>query len=171
VLTAYGLMGFLGIPLNISTALVATIAIGIAVDDPVHHMVTYNRQLTEHHDQRVAMFNTLRAQGRPIIYVSLALIAGFLPLLASHLSSTIHFGVLAVFVMLMAMVSELTLTPVLMYSTRLVTLWDMVVLRMNPALRRRAPLFEGAVGVGGPEGGSPRPPGDRRRRHRRRSQG
>ncbi len=143
VLTGYGLMGFLGIPLTISTALVATIAIGIAVDDTVHHMVTYNRQLTAHHDQRIALFNTLRAQGRPIIYVSLALIAGFLPLLASSLLSTVYFAVLAAFVMLMAMVSELTLTPVLMYSTRLVTLWDMVVLKMNPALRRRAPLFDG----------------------------
>ena len=136
-------MGLVGIPLNISTALVATIAIGITVDDTVHHMVTYNRQLAEHHDQRIAMFNTLRAQGRPIIYVSLALIAGFLPLLASNLVSTVQFGALAVFVMVMAMVSELTLTPVLMYSTRLVSLWDLVVLKMNPELVRRAPLFDG----------------------------
>jgi hypothetical protein len=143
VLMVYGLMGFLGIPLNISTALVATIAIGITVDDTVHHMVTYNRQLGEHHDQRIAMFNTLRAQGRPIIYVSLALVAGFLPLLASNLASTVQFGVLAVFVMVMAMVSELTLTPVLMYSTRLVSLWDLVVLKMNPKLVHHAPLFDG----------------------------
>jgi CRP-like cAMP-binding protein len=143
VMTVYGLMGLVGIPLNISTALVATIAIGITVDDTVHHMVTYNRQLAEHHDQKIAMFNTLRAQGRPIIYVSLALIAGFLPLLTSNLASTVQFGALAVFVMCMAMVSELTLTPVLMYSTRLVSLWDLLVLKMSPELVRRAPLFDG----------------------------
>jgi predicted RND superfamily exporter protein len=46
-------------------------------------MVTYSRQLKEHHDQRVAMRNTLRAQGRPIIYVSTALAASFLTLLFS----------------------------------------------------------------------------------------
>jgi len=143
VLSVYGLMGLVGIPLNIGTALVATVAIGIAVDDTVHHMVTYNRQLREHHDQKLAMFNTLRAQGRPIIYVSLALIASFLPLLLSERLSTVHFGLLSAFVMLMAMIGELTVTPVLMYSTQLVTVWDALLLRMPRDLVRRAPLFEG----------------------------
>lgn len=143
VLAVYGLMGLVGIPLDISTALVATIAIGIAVDDTVHHMVTYSRQLRLHHDQERAMFHTLRMQGRPIIYVSLALIASFLVLPFAELQTTQNFGLLAAFVMAMALVGELTLTPVLMYSTRLVTLWDMVLLKMNPELVRSAPLFAG----------------------------
>jgi CRP-like cAMP-binding protein len=45
--------------------------------------------------------------------------------------------------MLAAMVSELVLAPILMSSTQLVTLWNMVLLKMNPELVRRAPLFEG----------------------------
>jgi CRP-like cAMP-binding protein len=45
--------------------------------------------------------------------------------------------------MLMAMIGELTLTPVLMYSTQLVTVWDALLLRMPRDLVRRAPLFEG----------------------------
>ncbi len=143
VLSVYGLMGLLGIPLNISTALIATIAIGIAVDDTVHHMITYNRQLQEHHDQERAMFNTLRAQGPPIIYVSLALIASFLVLVFAALLSTVQFGLLSAFVMATALIGELTLTPILMASTRLVTLWDMLLLKMDAAVVRHAPLFEG----------------------------
>ncbi len=143
VLFIYGFMGLVGIPLNIGTALVATVAIGIAVDDTVHHMVTYNRQLQEHRDQKVAMFNTLRAQGRPIIYVSVALIVSFLPLLLSERISTVHFGLLSALVMLVAMIGELTLTPILMYSTQLVTLWDVLLLKMPADLVRRAPLFVG----------------------------
>jgi hypothetical protein len=143
VLCVYGLMGLVGIPLNISTALVATIAIGIAVDDTVHHMITYNRQLQEHHDQERAMFNTLRAQGPPIIYVSLALIASFSVLVFANLVSSVQFGLLSAFVMATALVGELTLTPILMRSTRLVTLWDMLLLKMNPDVVRHAPLFEG----------------------------
>jgi hypothetical protein len=143
VLSVYGLMGLMGIPLNISTALVATIAIGIAVDDTVHHMITYNRQLQEHHDQERAMFNTLRAQGPPIIYVSLALVASFLVLVFASLVSSVQFGLLSAFVMATALVGELTLTPVLMGTMRLVTLWDMLLLKMNVDLIRRAPLFEG----------------------------
>ena len=45
VLCVYGLMGLIGIPLNISTALVATIAIGIAVDDTIHYFSEFNVQL------------------------------------------------------------------------------------------------------------------------------
>ena len=143
VLSVYGLMGLVGIPLNISTALVATIAIGIAVDDTVHHMITYNRQLQEHHDQERAMFNTLRAQGPPIIYVSLALVASFLVLVFASLVSSVQFGLLSAFVMATALIGELTLTPVLMSTMRLVTLWDMLLLKMNVDVIRRAPLFEG----------------------------
>ena len=143
VVATYGLMGLLGIPLNVSTALIATVAIGIVVDDTVHHMVTYNRQLQIHHDQEIAMVNTLRSQGRPIIYVSVALTASFLPLLFSHRISTVQFGGLSAFVMITAMIGELTLTPILMYSTQLVTLWDLLLLRMPADLVRRAPLFQG----------------------------
>ncbi|MGH7353488.1 MAG: MMPL family transporter [Candidatus Rokuibacteriota bacterium] len=143
ILFNYGVMGLLGIPLNTSNALIATIAIGIAVDDTVHHMVTYSRQLNLHHDQKIAMLNTMRAQGRPIIYVSVALAAGFLALVFSSFVPTVHFGWLAATVMLLAMVTELVLTPILMYSTRLITLWDLVLTRMNPDVVRTAPLLHG----------------------------
>ncbi|MEK6683649.1 MAG: MMPL family transporter, partial [Nitrospirota bacterium] len=141
ILFNFGLMGLLGIPLNTGTALIATIAIGIAVDDTVHHMVRYSRELNTHHDQKIAMFNTMKAQGRPIIYVSLALAGGFVVLTLSNFVTTFYFGMLSAFVMLIAAVTELTLTPILMYSTRLVTLWDMILLKMNPDLVKSAPLF------------------------------
>lgn len=143
VLTTYGVMGLLGIPLNTGTALIATVAIGIAVDDTVHHMVTYARQLNRHHDQRVAMIETLRIQARPIIYVSLALAGGFLVLGFSSFVPTRYFGILAAFVMVVAMVTELVLTPLLMYSTRLVTLWDMLLLRLKRDVTTTVPLFRG----------------------------
>jgi hydrophobe/amphiphile efflux-3 (HAE3) family protein len=143
ILTNFGLMGLLGIPLNTGTALIATIAIGIAVDDTVHHMVTYSRQLKEHHDQKIAMFNTMKAQGRPIIYVSLALAGGFFVLVFSNFVPTFYFGVLSALVMLVAMVGEMVLTPILMYSTRLVTLWDMVLLKLRYDVLQATPLFAG----------------------------
>jgi predicted RND superfamily exporter protein len=142
ILCIYGLMGLLGIPLDNSNAMIATIAIGIAVDDTVHHMVTYSRQLRAHPDQRVAMFRTMRAQGRPIIFVSLAMAAGFLPLATSSFAPTVVFGLLGALAMLLALVGELTLTPVLMYSVRLVTLWDVLMLKMSRSLVRTAPLFQ-----------------------------
>ena len=141
ILWNFGLMGLLDIPLNTGTALIATIAIGIAVDDTVHHMVRYSRELNVHHDEKTAMFNTLRAEGKPIIYVSVALAGGFLALTFSNFVPTWYFAILSAFVMLVAAVTELVLTPIIMSSTRLVTLWDMVLLKMDPELVKRAPLF------------------------------
>ena len=143
VLMNFGLMGLLGIPLNTGTALVATVAIGIAVDDTVHHMITYARQLNIHHDQRVAMVETLRIEARPIVYVSLALAGGFLILVFSSFVPTRYFGALSAFVMVVAMAGELVLTPILMHSTRLVTLWDMLQLKLKRDLRTTVPLFRG----------------------------
>lgn len=143
ILTNFGVMGLLGIPLNTGTAIVATIAIGIAVDDTVHHMVTYSRELNEHHDPVVAMRRTMQSQGRPIIYVSLALAAGFFVLSFSNFVPIAQMGLLSGIVILVAMVSEMVLTPLLMVSTRLATLWDMVMLKMDPDVVRSAPLLRG----------------------------
>ena len=143
VLYGFGLMGLLDIPLSTGTAMIATIAIGIAVDDTVHNMVTYSRQLNEHHDERTAVVRTMAIQFRPIVFVSMALASGFAVLAFSRFVPTIHLGLLSAFVMIAAMVSELVLSPILMASTRLVTVWDMILIRMNRELVRRAPLFEG----------------------------
>jgi hydrophobe/amphiphile efflux-3 (HAE3) family protein len=118
VLMNFGLMGLWGIPLNTATAMVATIALGIAVDDTVHHMVTYSRHLHEHGDPRRAVVETLASQGPPIIWVSLALAGGFLVFVFSNFVPVVYFGVLSAVVMLIAMVGELLLTPVLMSTVR-----------------------------------------------------
>ncbi len=143
IVAVYGLMGLLGVPLNTATATIASIALGIAVDDTVHHMATYHRQLRIHHNQRVAMLETMRIEGAPIIYVSLALSAGFLTMTASSFAPTVTWGLFAALAMLLALAAELLLTPVLMFSVRLVTLWDVVMLKMNPDLVRSAPLLRG----------------------------
>ncbi len=143
VIYSFGLMGLLGIPLSTGTAMVATIAIGIAVDDTVHNMMTYSRQLNEHRDERAAVLHTLFIQFRPIVFVSMALACGFSVLVFSRFVPTAHLGFLSAFVMIVAMISELVLTPILLTSTRLVTVWDLMLIRMNPDLVRRAPLFAG----------------------------
>ena len=89
------------------------------------------------------MFQTLRSQARPIIYVSLALIASFLVLVFASLISSVQFGLLSAFVMAMALIGELTVAPVLMCSTQLVTVWDLLLLHMDRDLVRKAPLFAG----------------------------
>lgn len=116
VIYSFGLMGLLGIPLNPGTAMIASIALGIAVDDTVHHMITFSRQVQEHGDRRIAMFNTMKTQGRPVIYVSLALAGGFFSLALSNFLPIVYFGLLSGVVMLIAMLAELILTPLVVHA-------------------------------------------------------
>ena len=115
VLFNFGLMGLLGVPLNTGTAMIATIAIGIAVDDTVHVIIGFRRWLAQYGDPKVAVVATIVAQGRPITYVSLALAAGFLAMALSQFVQIGHLGIFSAYVMIVAMVAELVLTPILMY--------------------------------------------------------
>jgi hypothetical protein len=116
ILAGFGLMGLLGVPLNTGTAMVATVAIGIAVDDTVHVVDAFRRHLAGCSDAKMAVLLTLRSESRPIIYVSLTLAAGFLVLTASNFVPTRSFGIFSAFVMVVAMVTELMVTPILLYS-------------------------------------------------------
>jgi len=122
--------------------MIAAIALGIAVDDTVHFMVHYSRELNKVHDQEKATYLTLEALGRPIIYSSLALAAGFIILMFSNFIPTIYFGVLSAVVMIVAMVSEMTFTPILMMTTRLVTVWDTLAAKMNKDIVGTTPIFK-----------------------------
>jgi uncharacterized protein len=131
IAVVFGVMGIFGIPLNVGTCMIAAIAIGIAVDDTVHYMARYSAELDQHHDQEKAMFATLHAEGKSILSASLALAAGFAILMWSNFVPTAYFGGLSALTMLLAIVTELTMTPILMVSTRLVTLWNIVGLKLE----------------------------------------
>jgi predicted RND superfamily exporter protein len=121
IVLTYGVMGFVGIPLNTGTAMVATIAIGIAVDDTVHHVTTYSRQLDELRVPSLAMFRTLRELAAPLTYVSFALAAGFFVMVGSGFVPMRQFGFLASLTMIIAMACEIFITPILLVAARPVT--------------------------------------------------
>lgn len=141
IVLTLGIMGFAGIPLNVGTCLVATIALGIAVDDTVHFMVRYSRELNRVHDQEAAMRLSVTAMGRPVIYSSIALAGGFVILVFSNFVPTIYLGWLSALVMIAAMLTELTITPTLLVTMRLVTVWDTLLAKMNKDIVATTPIF------------------------------
>lgn len=142
ILFNYGMMGLFGIPLNTGTCMIASITLGVTVDNTIHHMIRYSDELKAHHDQKAAMFATLRSVGKPITYISLALAGGFFIMVFSNFVPTRQFGMLSALVMLVALVTELFITPILMGSVRLLTIWDMVLLKMDPERLRQATIFQ-----------------------------
>src|SRR5690606_4586601 len=84
IVALFGLMGFGGIDLNVSTSMIAVIALGIAVDDTIHYFNEFKLQIQQSGDVHRAILGVVRVVGRPIVFTAIALSAGFLILCLSN---------------------------------------------------------------------------------------
>jgi len=115
----FGLMGFLGIPLSASTVMIASVGIGIAVDDTIHALTRYRRELAPGRSPASAVRRTLLGTGRAMVFSSIGLAAGFTILMFSRFRPNREFGFLTAFIMLAALLSDLFVTPFLIRAFRL----------------------------------------------------
>jgi hypothetical protein len=115
-----GVMGFAGIPLDATTATIAPIALGMAVDSTIHYMVRFRREHLACGDRALAMRRTLATVGRAMFASSVPLAAGFAVLCTSSFKPTYYFGILSGAVVVLAMIYDLVATPVvlLLYTPR-----------------------------------------------------
>jgi predicted RND superfamily exporter protein len=143
VIIMFGIMGWFDIPLDTGTAMIAVIAIGVIIDNTMHFMVRYNQELNDIYDEESAIVRTIRAEALPIISASLALALGFVVMTQSGFMPIVYFGALSAVVIMVALVAEFTLTPILLSSVRLVTLWDMLSLHLKDQLLKNCRLFDG----------------------------
>lgn len=143
IIILFGIMGWLGIPLNISTTLIAAMAIGIAIDDTIHYLGTFSGELRRTGDQTQAMMNATRSVGVPMVVTSVALAAGFLVLTLSNFAPVRDFGMLSAITMGVALFSDLVITPAILMTTKIITAWDLLYLKLGPEPHRQIPLFAG----------------------------
>ncbi|MCD4718157.1 MAG: MMPL family transporter, partial [Desulfobacterales bacterium] len=141
IIVYFGVMGIFSIPLNIGTAMVSAMAIGIVVDDTIHFMTRYNSEMHRLKDQDQAMRVCLEREIRPIFATSIALALGFAVFALSSFVSIIHFGVLSALVMVVAFLGDMLVTPILLSSTRLLTLWDMLSLHLRKEVIQQSEFF------------------------------
>jgi len=113
-----GLMGWLGIPLDIMTITIAAITIGIGVDGAIHYVHRFRAEFDRHRDYATATANAHQTTGRAMFYTSMVIAAGFAILALSNFIPTIYFGLFTGFAMLFAMFANLTLLPLLLSATR-----------------------------------------------------
>lgn len=143
IVVSFGVMGWAGIPLSMATSLIATIAIGLAVDDTIHYLVGYNREFKKDLDREEALRKTVRHIGRPIIFTTLTISIGFSVLMGSSFKPTAVFGLMMVITMFSALTADLILLPALMLHVELVTIWDLLRLKLGKDPHKRIPLFNG----------------------------
>ena len=105
-----GLLGLLSIPLDIMTITVAAISVGMAVDNTIHYIYRYKRELKKN-EFNIALENAHSTTGRAIFYTASTIAAGFCILALSNFFPTVLFGVFTSVAMILAFVSSLTLLP------------------------------------------------------------
>jgi hypothetical protein len=109
-----GLMGVLGIPLDLMTITIAAISIGIGVDDTIHYVHRLQRESAgDAGDLWMAVERSHASVGRAMIYTTLTIALGFSILVLSNFVPTAYFGALIGLAMVTALVADLTLLPLM----------------------------------------------------------
>jgi predicted RND superfamily exporter protein len=112
-----GLMGLVGIPLDMMTITIAAITIGIAVDNGIHYIYRFREEFPASGDYVETLRICHSNIGRAVLYTSTTIIVGFSILVLSNFLPTVYFGVLTGLAMLIALLAALTLLP------RLILVW------------------------------------------------
>ena len=110
-ISVIGLLGILGIPLDIMTITVAAISVGMAVDNTIHYIYRYKKEIKITKSPDNALVNAHTTTGRAIFYTAATIAAGFSILALSNFFPTRLFGIFTALAMLIAFVSSLSLLP------------------------------------------------------------
>jgi len=114
ILILFGFMGITGIPLDIATVLVGSIALGIGIDYSIHIITGLNFHLKETGDAEKAIKETLLLSGNAVIINVISVAAGFLVLIFSQIVPLQNFGILVAISMIGSGIGSLTLLPVIL---------------------------------------------------------
>ncbi|OQY40424.1 MAG: hypothetical protein B6229_01860, partial [Spirochaetaceae bacterium 4572_7] len=102
---------FWGIKLDMSTAMVGSIAIGIGIDYTIHFMASYHRYSTIDNCGNTVTKKALLSSGKAIIFNALSVAAGFSVLIKSNFNPLMYLGILISITMLVASMASLTIMP------------------------------------------------------------
>lgn len=108
-----GAMGWLGLPINIATAMIACVSMGLTVDSSIIYIHGYLRARASGLRVYQALHETHRHVGRALVYTNLALMAGFSVLALSHFIPLIYFGLLVSLAMFGGLIGNLVFLPLL----------------------------------------------------------
>lgn len=118
IMITLAVMGFAGIPINVTTAMIPCIALGIAVDDTIHYVSRFKREFAQDRHYVNSMSRTLLSTGKPIVFTSAILFCGFITLALSSFPCNAYFGILTGVTMISALLGDLIILPVLINVLR-----------------------------------------------------
>lgn len=115
ILAFFGILGWSGVTLNLTTSLVASVVLGIAVDDSIHFFARLREAGRKSDNKSNAVRQAMSAVIRPVTFTTVGLVLGFTTLLSGELHSQAEFGLLAAATIAIAWLLDITFTPALAY--------------------------------------------------------
>jgi uncharacterized protein len=112
-----GIMGWLGLKINMGAAMIAAVSVGLSIDSSIHYLTAYRRARTEGASLDDALAAVHQSVGRAVVFSTLALIVGFTVLCTSQFVPTIYFGALVSLTMLGGLAGNLIVLPLLIKLT------------------------------------------------------
>ncbi len=139
----FGTLGWLEIPIGVTISIIASIALGIGVDDTIHFLTHHNEYVNKFHDEKKASMRTLVDLGKPMIFTTVSLGLGFGIFYLADMSSQVMFGVLTAYTLAVCLVTDMNFLPAIMVNTKLVTAWGYLGLKFQKELEEQSNLFKG----------------------------
>ena len=112
IFVVLGLLGWAGTPVNMGTAMIAAVSMGLSVDSSIHYIVAFQRRLRDGDAFHAALETAHQTAGRAMIFSTLALVIGFLALTTSGFIPTVSFGALSCLTLLGGLAGNLVVLPV-----------------------------------------------------------
>ncbi len=118
VLVLFGVMGLTGVHLDVATALLSSVMIGVGIDYTIHFLWRYREERRQNRLPREAIITTISTTGRGIIFNALSVIAGFVVLLISSFTPIRFFGLLVVISILSCLAGAMIILPAMILRFR-----------------------------------------------------
>ncbi len=118
VMVVLGTMGWFEIPLDMMTITIASITIGISVDDTIHYIHRFQKEFAKDRNYLATLYRCHCSIGRALFYTTATITIGFSILILSHFIPTIYFGLFTGFAMLVALLGDLTMLPKLLITLK-----------------------------------------------------
>ncbi|MDY6833151.1 MAG: MMPL family transporter [Thermodesulfobacteriota bacterium] len=114
IFLSLGIMGFFDVPLDMTSLMIASIAMGLVVDDTVHFVYNFRKYYLRTGDAHEAIRATFLGVGRAMLITSVVLACGFFVLMAATLNHIVRFGFFTGLTILFALLADFLLAPALM---------------------------------------------------------
>ena len=115
IVLVIGTMGWIGLPVNIATAMIASVSMGLTVDSSIHYLAGYmDARRRRGLSFSAALKETHQGVGLALVFANFALVAGFSVLSLSHFIPLVYFGILVSVAMLGGLLGNLVLLPLLL---------------------------------------------------------